>query len=80
MFNPGLRGACRETIPVTGFVVAGSFVVFNGSRAAIGPDGSLTLQAGRRWLSGHFVGAGFEGRLWQPPPACTYAVALAPVG
>ena len=79
-FNPGLRSACRETIPITGFAVAGAAVSFAGFRGPIDPEGAVTIQAGRRWLSGHFVGPNFEGRLWQPPPACTYAVSLAPVG
>ena len=79
-FNPGLRAACRETIPITGFVVSGNHVAFAGSRGPIDPDGSVTIQAGRRWLSGRFTGANFEGRLWQPPPACTYAVSLTPAG
>jgi hypothetical protein len=80
VFDPGQRGACRATMPITGFSVANGSATFGRSRAAIDPDGSLQLQAGQRWLTGRFVGANFEGRLWQPPPACTYSVTLTPAG
>jgi hypothetical protein len=80
VFDPGKRGACRATIPITGFRVSGGVAQFGASRATIDQDGSLQIQAGQRWLTGHFIGPNFEGRLWQPPPACTYSVTLTPAG
>lgn len=78
--DPGTRNRCRATIAVTGFVVTGNRVAFSGSRGTIDASGGLEMQAGHRFVSGRFVGSRFEGRWWQPPPACTYWLTLDPVG
>ncbi len=78
--DPGTRNRCRATIAVTGFVVTGNRVAFGGGRGTIDASGRLEMQAGHRFVSGRFVGSRFEGRWWQPPPACTYWLRLEPVG
>lgn len=80
LVNPGRRNPCRATVPITGFVVSGNRVAFRGSRGVIDPSGRLDMQAGHHFVSGQFVGARFEGRWWQPPPACAYSLTLEPVG
>ena len=77
--NPGLRNPCRATVPINDFIVSGSDVRFRGARGTIGPHRDLDLQMGGRFITGRFSGSRFEGRFWQPPPACTYLLVLDPV-
>ena len=77
--NPGARSGCRATVTITNFVVSGNQVVFGGFRGVIDPGGQLDMQAGHRFVSGRFVGERFEGRWWQPPPACAYWLRLDPI-
>ncbi len=78
--NPGARNPCRATVPVTNFIVSGDRVTFGGLRGTIDPSGRLDMQGAHRFVSGRFVGERFEGRFWQPPPACTYWLTLDPAG
>ena len=77
--NPGQRNPCRATVPINDFVVRGRQVTFRGASGTIGPRGELDLQMGGRFISGRFAGERFDGRFWQPPPACTYTVVLNPL-
>jgi hypothetical protein len=72
--NPG--GRCATRMRVTNFNVSGSQVSFGAFRGTVQRDGGLRMQAGHFYIIGEFRGGHFQGRLWQPQPACTYALSL----
>jgi hypothetical protein len=73
-------GTCGDPIRITNFTVNGNKVSFGSFRGTIQPSGALQMQAGPRYVYGQFTGPHFEGRFWQPQPACTYSMSLDPVG
>lgn len=75
--DPG--GRCAGKIRIYNFVVNGDQVTFGAYRGTIQPDGHLHMQGGDTYIFGQFVGTHFEGRYWQPGPACTYTMSLEPV-
>ena len=75
--DPG--GMCAGKIRIYNFHVNGNQVTFGAYRGTIQPDGHLRMQAGGTYIYGQFVGSHFEGRYWQPGPACTYTMSLEPV-
>jgi len=75
--DPG--GMCAGKIRITNLIVNGKQVTFGAYFGTIQPDGHLVMRAGGTYVVGDFVGAHFEGRYWQPGPACTYTMSLEPV-
>jgi len=75
--DPG--GRCAGKIRIYNFHVNGNQVTFGAYRGTIQPDGHLRMQGGDTYIYGQFVGAHFEGRFWEPGPACTYTMSLEPV-
>jgi hypothetical protein len=73
-------GLCADPLHIHGFMVNGNQVTFAQWSGTIQPSGGLTMQWRDAWIYGQFLGSHFEGRFWQPQPACTYAVSLEPVG
>jgi hypothetical protein len=74
--DPG--GMCAGKIRIYNFFVNGSQVTFGAFRGSIASDGRVQMQAGAAYVNGEFVGRHFEGRFWQPGPACTYTMSLEP--
>ena len=68
---------CASTQPINDFEVHGNSVSMGGFQGRIGPDGSLTLQAGPRYIFGRFVGSQFVGTL-NNSPGCSYSFSLHP--
>ena len=77
ILDPG--GMCAGKIRIYNFIVNGNQVSFGAYHGTIEPDGHLRMQGGGTYIYGQFVGAHFEGRYWQPGPACTYTMSLEPV-
>jgi hypothetical protein len=75
--DPG--GLCGDPIRITNFHVNGDRVSCGAFNGTIQPNGDLTMQVGPRTIAGRFIGTHFEGRFWQPGPACTYTPSLEPV-
>jgi hypothetical protein len=67
---------CRRQIDVTHFVVSGDRARYMGFRGTIRPDGSVRMQSGPSYITGHFTGDRFVGRFWRPQPSCTYDLEL----
>ncbi len=79
-FFPIRGGNCGDPLRVTNFTVSGNTVSFGPFNGTIQPGGAIRMQAGPRYVYGQFIGTHFEGRFWQPQPACTYSLSLEPVG
>ena len=75
----GPGGMCAGKIRIYNFIVNGNQITFGAYSGTIRSNGHLEIQGGDTYIVGDFVGAHFEGRYWQPVPACTYTLSLEPV-
>ncbi len=64
--------------PISDFEVRGNSVSLGGFRGSIGPDGGVEMQAGPRYIFGHFTGSTFVGTM-NNSPGCSYTLSLHPV-
>jgi hypothetical protein len=75
-YNPRPASDCTDIAINRSFTVTGrqaSFFAFNGT---ITPSGTLTMQAGDKWISGRFIGRTFQGELLRKYPACSWNLTL----
>ncbi len=77
---PGGNLRCPARIAITDFVVQDGRARFQQYRGRVDVQGRVRLTWRQAWITGQFSDRGFEGRVFQPHPACRYEITLNRIG